>query len=674
MASTGLKPQQEVEQLRAEIARHDRLYYVLSQPEISDHEYDALFRRLRELESAHPELVDPSSPTQRVGDALTGGFTAVEHPFPLISLDNSYDEADIHAFHQRVSEGLEGRAFSYVCELKFDGVAVILKYDRGRFVQGATRGDGERGDDITLNLRTIRSLPLTVNSAREAGPVDPLFYVRGEVYLNKADFTRYNEERETAGDKPFANPRNFASGSLKILDPRLVAERPLSLVCYGYDNLQSGATDSQWESINRLRSLGFPISADVRQAQGIDAVIDYWRAWQERRDELPFEIDGIVVKVNRALDQRALGSTARAPRWAIAYKFPARQARTRLNGIVLQIGRTGVLTPVADLEPVALGGVTIKRATLHNFEELQRLDVRVGDTVLLERGGDVIPKITGVDLSARQPRVAPYQTPEICPSCGAGLVRDEGLVGVRCPNPADPEVLKRRIEHFASRGAMDIAGLGGETVNLLVDRKLVADLGDLYALKVDQLLRLDGFAEKSANLLIAGIARSREQSLQRLIFGLGIRFIGEETARTLAIRLGSVDQLAAATETELTEIPEVGPRVAQAVREYFDNPATRVVLDKLAAAGVTGERSLPVNVSNHLAGKTFVLTGGLTSLTREAAEAAIIAAGGKTSSSVSKKTSYVVAGESPGSKLAKARELGVPVLTETEFVELLSGQ
>ncbi|MBI5059179.1 NAD-dependent DNA ligase LigA [candidate division KSB1 bacterium] len=673
MTKERLSPTQEADWLRAAIARHDHLYYVQARPEISDSEYDDLFRRLRTLEAEHPELADPSSPTQRIGDALTAGFATVRHPFPLISLDNSYDEADIRAFHKRVADGLEGRSVSYICELKFDGVAVILKYVGGRFVQGATRGDGEQGDDVTLNLRTIRTLPLRVVPARTAA-IDPIFYVRGEVYLNKHDFSRYNAERDAVGEKPFANPRNFAAGSLKILDPRVVAQRPLSIVCYGYDNQQPAVDDTHWRSMQRLGSLGFPVSEHVCRVDSIDAVISYWRDWQERRDELPFEIDGVVVKVDRYVDQRTLGSTARAPRWAIAYKFAARRAQTRLIEISLQVGRTGVLTPVAELDPVPLGGVTIRRATLHNFEEIQRLDVRIGDVVTLERGGDVIPKITGVELSERKPQAQPYRIPESCPSCGARLVRDEGMVGVRCPNPSDPEIVKRRIEHFASRGAMDIAGLGSETVNVLVDRGLVADLGDLYGLKPESLLELEGFAEKSAVALVAGIDRSRDRSLPRLVFGLGIRFVGEETARMLATRLGSLDRIAAATEAELTEIPEVGPRVAQAIREYFDSATSRAVLRKLHQAGVAGKSADAVAVSDHLAGKSFVLTGGLSTMTREAAEAAVIAAGGKTSSSVSKKTSYVVAGESPGSKLAKARELGVTVLSEAEFVALLSGE
>jgi DNA ligase (NAD+) len=666
-----LTPGAEIERLRREIARHDHLYYVQARPELSDAEYDELFRQLRTLESAHPEYFSVDSPTQRVGDALTEGFRSVTHPFPLISLDNSYVESDIRAFHERVVGGLEGRQPDYVCELKYDGVAVLLKYEDGRFVQGATRGDGEQGDDITANLRTIRALPLRVDWA--ATTPAPLFYVRGEVFMNKQDFLRYNEERLAEGEKVFANPRNFASGSLKIRDPKVVATRPLSLVTYGFDTLQFERATTQQSGLERLTRLGFPVSPHWRHARALDAVIGYWKEWQEHRDTLPFEIDGIVVKVNALADQRTLGSTARAPRWAIAYKFSARHTRTKLQAITLQIGRTGILTPVAELEPVALGGITIRRATLHNFEEIARLDVRVGDTVILERGGDVIPKITGVEMSERDAASLPYALPESCPFCATALVRDEGQVGWRCPNPRDPEVVKRQIEHFASRGALDIAGLGAETVNMLVERGLLSDVADIYGLQKSALLELERFAEKSAQGLLEGIERSKSQTLPRLIFGLGIRFIGEETAKTLAQRLGSLERLAQASESELTELPEVGPRVALAIREFFANAESQRLVARLHKYGLTTEYHDSGPRSTHLAGRTFVLTGTLTTMTREAAEAAVAAAGGKASGAVSKRTSYVVAGENAGSKLAKAREFGVPVLTEAEFAELLRG-
>lgn len=661
----------EILRLREEIARHDFLYYVRAEPEISDQEYDRLFTRLRELEEQHPQWITPDSPTQRIGDALTEGFQVVRHPFPLISLDNSYNEADLLEFHQRVVEGLEGREPTYVCELKFDGVAVLLRYENGRFVQGATRGDGLQGDDITANLRTIRSLPLRIYFEGNS-QVPKVFFVRGEVYMNKADFVECNREREEAGEKPFANPRNSTAGSLKLLDPGLVARRPLSLVCYGLSTetgRQQPATQS--ESLERLHDLGFSVSPHWIEAPTIERVVEYWSYWQDRRDELPFEIDGVVVKVNSLADQRILGQTARAPRWAMAFKFSARQSKTVLERIVLQLGRTGILTPVAELQPVSLGGVTIRRATLHNFDEIKRLDVREGDTVLLERGGDVIPKIVAVDESLRSGDSKPFRIPKKCPSCGAAVERVEGEVAYRCTNPDDPEIIKRQIEHFASRTALDIDGLGFETVELLVDSGLVKDAGDLYSLRLEQLLKLERFAEKSANNLLDGLEKSKRQPLERLIYAMGIRFVGEGTARTLAMRLGSLHALVEATREELQQIPEVGPRVAEAICDHFASPRTQRLLKKLTAAGFRFEESHPQPRSDKLAGKTFVITGSLSAMSREQAEREIIRHGGRATQSVSKKTDYVIVGANPGSKYDKARQLGVPILGEEEFLRLI---
>jgi len=666
-----LDVKQEIERLRAEITRHDYLYYVLARPEISDQEYDRLLKKLQELEQQHPELIVPDSPTQRIGDARAEGFAAVRHPFPLISLDNSYDEEDLRAFHQRVVDGLEGRQPEYVCELKFDGVALLLKYENGRFSQGATRGDGTQGDDITANLRTIRSLPLRVIPQRRGTEVNPLFYVRGEAYMNKADFLAFNREREAAGEKPFANPRNSTAGSLKLLDPKMVAARPLLAVCYGYDSPGKTQVATQADALKRLEDLGFPASPRWQMARSLDDVVNYWRDWQEKRDQLPFEIDGVVVKVNRFDDQRRLGLTARAPRWAMAFKFSARQATTKLNRILLQLGRTGTVTPVADLEPVSLGGVTIRRATLHNFDEIERLDLREGDTVVLERGGDVIPKIVAVQTAHRRPGAKKYVVPRKCPSCGTPLEREEGEVAYRCPSPGDPEVVKRQIEHFASRGGMDIEGLGSETVELLVDQGLVRDPGDLFSLKLEQLAGLERFAEKSAANLLAGLEQAKTRPLDRLIFALGIRFVGEGTARTLAVRMGSLERLAAAGESELREIPEVGPRVALAIVDYFASPQAKTLLKKLKAAGVRMEADASTQRSEKLAGKTFVITGSLTSMSRDQAEALIVAHGGRATASVSRKTDFVVVGENPGSKYDQARELGIKILPEQDFLKIV---
>lgn len=663
-----MDPRREIERLRADISRHDYLYYRLARPEISDREYDALFERLRELEQQHPELVTPDSPTQRVSETPSPGFTQVKHPFPLISLDNTYDESDLQEFHRRVVTGLEGRMPEYLCELKFDGVAVILKYEDGCFVQGATRGNGTVGDDITANLRTIRSLPLRIYPGNSRTPVDPVFFVRGEVYMNKEDFVRLNEEREAESKPMFANPRNSAAGSLKILDSRIVAARPLNIVFYGFDAESKSRPETQAAALQRLHELGLPSSPQWEVTKTIEQVVAYWRKWQEKRDQLPFEIDGVVVKVNRFADQRILGMTARSPRWAVAVKFSARQARSRLNDIILQIGRTGTLTPVADLSPVPLGGVTIRRATLHNFEEIERLDVRVGDTVVLERGGDVIPKIISVDPDLRPKDSRTYRPPTKCPFCGAKLEREEGEVALRCPNPDDPEVIKRQIEHFASRGALDIGGLGSETVELLVNGGLVQDAGDLFLLTKERLLALDRFAEKSAENLIAGLEKAKQQPLDRLIFALGIRYVGEGTAHNLAVRLGSLERLSSAAVEELEGVPEVGTRVARAIVDFFKTPRTKRLLNRLRKAGFMFEAGEDMVHGDALAGKTFVLTGSLETLTRDEAERAVIALGGRVTSSVSKNTDYVVVGENPGSKYDKAQQLGIKTLTEKEFL------
>jgi DNA ligase (NAD+) len=664
-------PRTEIERLRAEIAHHDNLYYVQAQPEISDEEYDHLFKRLRDLESRHPDLITPDSPTQRVGEALHEGFKVVKHPFPLISLDNSYDEDDIREFDRRVIAGLEGTQPEYVCELKFDGVAVLLTYENSHLVQAETRGDGLYGDDITQNVRTIRRTPLRVYPKSQKHPLDPLFYIRGEVIMNKADFLALNEERETEGTRAFANPRNFVAGSLKTLDPNIVARRRLSLVCYGYDTMKPDGLATQAEALAKLKELGFPASPDWKLVRNIDEAVQYWQFWQPKRDKLPFEIDGVVIKVNSFADQRRLGLTARSPRWAMAFKFSARQAKTRLNQILLQIGRTGTITPVADLDPVPLGGVTIRRATLHNFEEIKRLDAREGDTVILERGGDVIPKVVEVDLSARAKDSKPYHPPKRCPFCDTLLEREEGEVALRCPNPDDPEVIKRQVEHFASREALDIEGLGAETVDLLVDAELIHDFADLFFLKLNQLLSLARFADKSARNLLKGIEQAKTRPLERLIYALGIRFVGEGTARTLAVRMGSLDALSQASEEELQSIPEVGPRVAHAITEYFQTPKVKKTLRRLKDAGVRFEPESPVKRGDKLLGQTFVITGSLSSMSRDQAEEAIVALGGRATSSVSKNTTCVVVGENPGSKYEKASALNIPMLTEKEFLKLI---
>lgn len=660
-------PKKEIEALRSEIRRHDRLYYGEGNPEVSDREYDQLFKRLQDLEAAHPELVTSDSPTQRIGGVLTSGFATVRHPFQMLSLQNSYEESDFLEFHKRVQGGLDGRDPEYVCELKFDGVSLLLTYEDGRLTKAATRGDGLFGDDITANVRTIRNLPLQL----EGKSLPKLLFVKGEVYMRTDDFLAYNEEQLAEGKKVLANPRNTVAGSLKLLDPSMVARRPLRVVCYGYDSADQPIAD-HLSGLTRLREMGLPTSDHPKLCSGVDQVLDYWREWEGKRDTLPYEIDGIVVKVNSIAQQRELGTTARAPRWALACKFSARQTHTKLLGVSFQVGRTGVLTPVADLEPVSLGGVTVRRATLHNIDEVRRLDLHEGDTIVLERGGDVIPKITGALTEFRPGDAKPIVEPKCCPVCGARLERVPGEVALRCTNPLDPEVVKRQIEHFCSRGALDIGGFGTETVELLVERNLVSDAGDLFFLRREQLLALPGFGEKSADKLLAGLERAKSSDLDRLVFGLGIRFVGESTARLLAATYGTLERIATASEEELSHLPDVGPRVAQAIYDYFRSEAWRVIQSKLLKAGVRPQSDDALTRGDKLAGMTIVVTGSLTKYSRDEIERMIVSQGGKPSGSVSRRTSYVVAGERAGSKLEKALELGIPVLTEAEFEELLA--
>lgn len=662
-------PKQEIEALRREITRHDRLYYGVGKPEISDLEYDRLFKRLQQLENEHPELITLDSPTQRLGDVLTSGFATVQHPFPMLSLQNSYDEEDLLEFHRRVLSGLEGESPEYSCELKFDGVSLLLTYESSILVRAATRGDGQQGDDITANIRTIRGLPLRLEGVR----IPDLVHVRGEVYMRTDDFLAFNDEQVAEGKKQLANPRNTVAGSLKLLDPSLVARRPLRVVCYGYDAADK-TVFSHFDGLARLKDFGLPTSEHSSLVKSIEDVIAYWKEWEAKRDTLPFEIDGAVVKVNSLTQQKTLGLTSRAPRWALACKFSARQAQTKLLGVSFQVGRTGVLTPVAELDPVSLGGVTVKRATLHNFDEIRRLDLRIGDTVVLERGGDVIPKVTGVALDLRKRNAKPIEEPDQCPVCGSSLERIPGEVALRCTNPRDPEVVKRQIEHFVSRGAMDIGGLGSETVDALVDQELIADVADLFILTQQQLLTLPGFAQKSAEKLLAALEQSKLASLDRLIFGLGIRFVGETTARTLASHYGDIEKLAQASVEELAGLPDVGPRVAQAIADFFGSEVWSTLLGKLKLAGVKLKDDTPVVRGDRFAGMTFVVTGTLSKYSREEIERLILLQGGKPTGSVSKKTNFLVAGEKAGSKLEKALSLGVPVLTEDEFDQLLAGK
>jgi len=675
MAGEKEKIREEIERLRREIRHHDYLYYVLAQPEISDYEYDMLMKRLEELEKQYPEFITSDSPTQRVSGEPTKIFPVVRHRKPMMSLANTYNEEEIRDFDRRVRSLLRpDEDYEYVCELKIDGVAMSLLYENGLLVRGATRGDGEQGDDVTNNVKTIRSIPLRL----ETNDSDlQNIEVRGEIFFLRKDLVKLNEERMEQGEPLFANPRNAAAGSLKLQDAREVARRPLKMFCYWIDPLRPDhKIKTHLQGLKTMKELHFPVNPHYRLCKTIGEVIQYWEEWGKKRETLPYDIDGIVVKVNDLDQQERLGSTAKSPRWAIAFKFKAEQVETRLKDIVWQVGRTGVVTPVAILEPVQILGTTVSRATLHNVEELERLDVRVGDYVILEKGGDVIPKIIRVVKEKRPAGLPPYQPPTTCPVCGSRLVKHPGEVALRCENVACPEQVARRIEHFASRRAMDIEGLGDKVVDLLLKNKLISDYGDLYFLKMEDIARLERMGEKSATNLIEAIEKSKHQSLERVIFALGIPFVGEGAARLLADRFRSLDALMQASEEELAGIEGIGEKTARSIREFFANPENRKVIAKLRQAGVrfSREEEKPLAVDERFAGKTFVFTGALTRYSRDEAGELVRQRGGKVSNSVSKKTDYVVVGADPGSKYQKAQQLGVKILTEDEFYQMLGDE
>lgn len=653
------------EELRREIRRHDVLYFQQAAPVVTDEAYDALVRELRALESEYPALVTPDSPTQRPGGVPDVAFPPVRHAVPMLSLDNTYNVDEVRAFHDRVVGLLGGAEPSYVVEPKLDGVAVSVTYERGRYRRAVTRGDGVQGDDITRSVATLHNLPKSVQADW------PRFEVRGEIYMPLEAFRRYNEQRAEAGEKTFANPRNLTAGSLKLLDPAQVAARPMELCVYQLVEAERLGLASHWQVLGALRKAGLPTNPHNRRCKSLDDVLAALTALEAQRNDLPYQIDGAVVKVDALGEQRELGATAKSPRWGIAFKFAAQRAETKLRGILLQVGRTGNVTPVADLEPVWLGGTTISRATLHNRDEIDRLGVRVGDTVLLERGGEVIPKVVGVREDLRSGKEKKFRFPKVCPSCGGPLVESEEEVAVRCDNPSCPQQLERRLEHFASRNAMDIAGLGSQNVKLLLDQGLVHSFADLYRLHAATLVELERFAEKSAQNLVAAIEHSKERPWRNKLFALGIRHVGLQGAAVLAHRYRTLPALREATEEDLQQLEDVGPRVAASIVSFFARPDNRRLLDDLERLGVLVPRA-EAAATGTLAGKTFVLTGTLARHTRGEAQAAIEARGGRVAGSVSKKTDYVVAGESPGSKLEQAHKNGVTVLDEAEFETLLA--
>ncbi|MBI4794527.1 MAG: NAD-dependent DNA ligase LigA [Deltaproteobacteria bacterium] len=658
-----------IKELREQLHYHNYRYYVLDNPVISDAEYDRLLQELEKLEEKYPELVTPDSPTQRVGAAPLEKFESLRHRQPMLSLENAFSEAEAREFDERLKRFLRTTEdFHYVVEPKMDGCAVELVYERGRFTVGSTRGDGIRGENVTQNLKTIHTIPLQM-LGKEA-PVPELLEVRGEVYMDLGEFEKLNREREGRGEAAFANPRNAAAGSLRQLDPAITAARPLKIYCYGVGEVKGASFKTHWDILENLKKWGFRVNPLIETCRGIDAAIAYHHRIEHQRHGLPYEIDGVVIKVDSLALQERLGTKARSPRWALAYKFAATQETTRVLDIAVNVGRTGAVTPMAVMEPVEVGGVTVSRATLHNEDEVARKDVRVGDTVLIQRAGDVIPEVVKVIIEERPPGAAPFQMPQNCPVCDTPLVRPAGEKVTRCPNPDCFGASTRGIMHFASKAGMDIDGLGEKIILQLVNAGLVKDVSDLYHLTEGDLVPLERFAEKSAQNIINAIQGSKNPPFWRLINALGIRFVGEATAQLLAQHFQTLEGLMAAGEEDLLQVEGVGPQVAGSIREYFDNPRNRELITKLKEAGVK-EQPPEARAAGPLAGKTFVFTGGLAHFSREEAKALVTARGGKVSSSVSAKTDYVVAGADPGSKYAKARELGVTILTEAEFEKLV---
>jgi len=661
------KVKQETENLRAIIRHHDYCYYVLNNPEISDEEYDALFKKLQELEAKYPELITPDSPTQRVAGQPQEGFATFLHYRPLLSLSNAFTPEEVRDFDKRVKRMLKAESLDYVVELKIDGLAVNLRYENGIFVRGATRGDGVVGEDVTLNLKTIHSIPLRLRGDR----IPRVIEVQGEVYMKKKDLERLNEERKKEGEPLFANTRNAAAGSLRQLDPRITAQRKLDIFNYGAFVIDSDYEPStHWELLNYLKELGFKINPHIQLISDIEEAIRIHEKWEKERKNLDYDIDGLVIKVNSLSYHEMLGATSRSPRWAIAYKFESTYAITQVLDIEVNVGRTGILTPVAVLEPVNVGGAIVKRATLHNEDEIKRKDVRIGDWVMVARAGEVIPEIAGVLKERRTGEEKVFVMPRECPVCHSRVMREEGEVAWRCINASCPAQIKERIRHWASRDAMDIEGLGEKLIDQLVEGGWVKTIPDLYRLNKETLLQLERMGNKSADNLLRAIERSKRRELPRFIYALGIPHVGQFIARLLAEQFGSLDKLKEAKEEELLAIEGIGPTVAESVRQFFSNPQNRHMLEELKSLGV-GPEELKKKEEGPLAGKTFVFTGTLSNFSRDEARALVEERGGRAADTVSSRVDYVVVGENPGSKLAVAREKGIKILTEEEFYQLL---
>lgn len=659
-----------LETLRSQLRDHDYRYYVLAQPSISDHQYDKLIRELIELEKEYPELLTPDSPSQRVGGEPTKTFPTVTHAVPMLSLSNTYNEDEVKAFDERVHSLLGKEPVRYVCELKFDGVAISLLYRNGVFVRGATRGDGTQGDDITQNLKTIRSLPLRLMGKRKG--FDEV-EVRGEVLMDREDFRKMNEERELAGEKTFVNPRNSSAGTLKLQDSKIVATRPLKFYSY-YLRTEGAPLVSHYENLKILREFGFPVSEHARLCKTLGEVIEYWKEWEERREDLPYDIDGIVVKVDSLRQQERLGAISKSPRWAIAFKFAARQATTVLKDITLQVGRVGTITPVAELEPVFVGGSTVSRATLHNEDYIKELDIRIGDTVTVEKGGDVIPKVSGVIKEKRKSGAKPFSMGGKCPECGSKIFRSADEANYYCENSECPAQIRARIGHFAHRGAMDIEGLGEAIVDQLVELGFIQNYADLYELhkQKKKLVALERWGEKSATNLLEAIEESKKKPFSRVLFALGIRHVGSGVAQLIVNNIGSMEKLIATPQAELESIQGVGPRIAESVHHFFIDKHNLKLVKRLQDAGLQmAEKKKRVTGQSPFIGKTVVLTGTLSSLSRDEAKEKIENSGGKVTSSVSSNTDYVIVGVDAGSKLDKAKKLGVQTLDEDAFLKML---
>ena len=654
--------QKEILKLRREIEHHNKLYYVMDAPVISDYDYDMLMNRLKALEAEHPELVTPDSPTQRVGGTALSQFEPVQHQVPLESLTDVFSYEELFAFGDRM-DTLLSEAHDYVVEPKIDGLSMSLEYENGVFIRGATRGDGVTGENVTENLRTVRSLPLRIENAPER------LIVRGEVYMSKAVFEELNAQREISGEQLLANPRNAAAGSMRQLDPKVAAARKLDIICFNMQYSSEGEYTTHAQTLDAMRDMGFPVVSYTR----FDNIRDCVRQIEwlgEHREELPFDMDGAVIKINSLAQRQALGSTAKAPRWAVAFKYPPEKKESRVLDIVVQVGRTGVLTPKVIVEPIRLAGTTVSAATLHNQDNIDRLDLRIGDTVLLQKAGEIIPEVLSVNKEKRPEGTVPFVLPQFCPECGSPVVRDEDGAALRCTSPECPAQRLRNVAHFASREAMDMEGLGISVCESLINSGLVKDAADLFYLEPQSIAELDRMGKKSAENLIAAIEKSKEAGLSRLLCGFGIRQVGQKAAKVLASYYPDLDSLMEATEEELTRVPDIGGITAAFIRNWFDNPQSQDLIERLRKAGVDF-KSHEEKKDDRFAGMTFVLTGALSKFTRDEASAIIESYGGKASGSVSKKTSYVVAGENAGSKLTKAQSLGIPVLSEEEFAAMI---